>query len=50
MKAKKFSTFDWAVKMLKEIELHATEERCSRCEKLLDEMYTEVQEEKARKQ
>jgi len=34
--------FDWAEKMLKEISFHATVENCSRCQKLIREMYVEA--------
>jgi hypothetical protein len=44
--AKQFSVYDYAHKMLKEIEFHATSDNCSRCQKLIHEMYLEIQKNK----
>jgi len=44
--AKQFSVYDYAHKMLEEIEFHATTDNCSRCQKLIHEMYLEVEKKK----
>jgi len=44
--ANQFSVYDYAHKMLKEIEFHATTDNCSRCQKLIHMMYLDVEKKK----